>query len=319
MSENKLEHFPINLFATVMGIGGLALAWRRSAIWFDTDILISQALALTAAALWVVVMATYIAKWVRFPQAAKAEAKNPMSLPFLSTPTISLLILGSAFVSVDANIANVMWWIATIGQLIMTVILLSALVFRKDVKFAQLTPPWFIPIVGNVIAPLAIAHIGSKDVAWFSFGFGAIAWLVLLPLIVRRAFFFKPAIPTPMTPVLTIFMAPPAVIMLSWQSLTGAEIDWLTLTLFAVTIFFMAVLAVRLPELRKAPFGVPYWSYTFPFAAAAAATITMAGMWGQEWALWVAALLLAFTTVLILAIAFKSIPAFRAGKMVVRH
>ena len=302
-----------------MGIGGLALAWRRSAIWFDTDILISQVLALTAAALWVVVMATYIAKWVRFPQAAKAEAKNPMSLPFLSTPTISLLILGSAFVSVDANIANVMWWIATIGQLIMTVILLSALVFRKDVKFAQLTPPWFIPIVGNVIAPLAIAHIGSKDVAWFSFGFGAIAWLVLLPLIVRRSFFFKPEIPTPMTPVLTIFMAPPAVIMLSWQSLTGAEIDGLTLTLFAVTIFFMAVLFARLAELRKAPFGMPYWSYTFPLAAASAATITMAGMWGQEWALWIAALLLAFTTVLILAIAAKSIPAFRAGKMVVRH
>lgn len=302
-----------------MGIGGLALAWRRAAIWLDTDIIISQVLAVLAAVLWFAVVATYIAKWVRFPEEAKAEAKNPMSLPFLSTPTISLLILGTAFVSVDATVANIMWWIATIGHFTMTVILLSALIIRKDVKFAQLTPPWFIPIVGNVIAPLAIAHIGSKEFAWFSFAFGAISWLILLPLIVRRAFFFKLAIPTPMTPVLAIFMAPPAVIMLSWQSLTGVEIDWLTLTLFVVTILFMVVLAARLPELRKAPFGMPYWSFTFPFAAASAAVTTMAGMSGQTWALWVAALLLAFTTSLIGIIAVKTIPAFLAGKMVVRH
>lgn len=302
-----------------MGIGGLALAWRRSAIWLDTDILISQVLAVLAAVLWFAVMATYIAKWMRFSEEAKAEAKNPMSLPFLSTPSISLLILGTAFVSVDATVANIMWWIATIGHFTMTIILLSALIFREDVKFAQLTPPWFIPIVGNVIAPLAIAHIGSKDVAWFSFAFGSIAWLVLLPLIVRRSFFFKPEIPTPMTPVLAIFMAPPAVILMSWQSLTGAEIDWLTLTLLAVTFLSMVVLAMRIPTLRKAPFGMPYWSFTFPFAAASAAATTMAGMSDQVWALWVAALLLAFTTTLIGFIALKTIPAFLAGKMVVRH
>lgn len=50
----RLEHFPVGLFATVMGVAGLSLAWRRAHLVLGAPSEIGVALAFAATALWVV-------------------------------------------------------------------------------------------------------------------------------------------------------------------------------------------------------------------------------------------------------------------------
>lgn len=302
-----------------MGIGGLALAWRRAHLVFGLPVVVSQALAVLAAVLWVVLVLVFTVKWLRYRAEALTELRSPIVLPFFSTPTLSLLIVATAFISIDREIAHVLWWISSVGHLSLTVVLLAALILRKDITLAVLFPAWFIPIVGNVITPLGTPTIGNTTFAWVSFWVGSLSWVALFPLLARRAFFFQPAIPTPMYPLIAIFMAPPAVMMLSWQTLTQTSVTVISAALIGLTWFFMAIVAIELPRLRQAPFGVPYWAYTFPFAAASAATSAFASAWGSELAEGFALGLLLFASVLIGAIAIKTVPAFLAGNLKSPH
>lgn len=51
----------------------------------------------------------------------------------------------------------------------------------------------------------------------------------------------------------------------------------MTQILFGAMISFLALLLAQVRMLRRVPFGVPYWAYTFPLAAVAAASIAVAG------------------------------------------
>lgn len=273
----SLAHLPVTLFASVMGLGGLALAWRRAArVWGITEAPFQAALALAVLA-FVVVAVGYAAKWVRHPAAARAELRHPIRMAFAPTLTIAILILATALSELAPGVATVLWWVGAVGHLGATVAVLSAWFGRADIGAAHVTPAWFIPIVGNVITPLAAPSIGSLDLAWFAFGVGVTFWLGLLPLLLQRVLTHDQPLPPRLLPTLAIFIAPPAVIQLSWQSLTGAVDDVVGRILYAAAMMFVVLLLAQLPRLRRVPFALPFLAYTFPLAAAAAAAVAMAG------------------------------------------
>lgn len=271
-----LAHLPVNLFAAVMGIGGLSLAWRRAASAQLAPVWIGQALFWLALALFVLLSALYAAKWAMRPAAALAEARHPIRMPFLSTTTIAVLVVATAGAELMPAVARVLWWIGAIGQFALTIAIVSAWFSRRDIVVGLLTPAWFIPVVGNIVTPLAARSLGSLDVAWLAFGVGMTFWVGLLPLVLHRLLLTDPPLPLRLTPTLAIAMAPPSVALLSWQTLTGSIDGPATRILFGAMLAFFALLVAQVRLLRSVPFGMPYWAYAFPLAAATAASVAVA-------------------------------------------
>lgn len=47
-------------------------------------------------------------------------------------------------------------------------------------------PAWFIPVVGNIIVPLAGVRFAPAEVSWFFFSIGLVFWIVLLAIVMYR-------------------------------------------------------------------------------------------------------------------------------------
>lgn len=317
MAKNRLEHLPVTLFAAVMGLGGLALAWRRASLVWGVPRWPFVLLLVLASAVFVLVAAAYAAKWVRHRAAARAELGHPIRMAFVPTITIAILILGTAYADVAPALARVLWWIGAVGHLIATVVVISTWFRRSDIGAGHVTPAWFIPIVGNVITPLAARSIGNLELAWFAFGVGVVFWIALLPLLLQRVLLHEPALPPRMLPTIAIFIAPPSVIMLSWNTLAGTVDDAFGRITYAAAIFFVILLLAQAPTLLRQPFAVPFLAYTFPLAAAAAAAIAMAGASALVAADVIAIALLALASAVVAAVITLTLRAAIRGELLV--
>ncbi len=317
MRIGSLRHLPVTLFASVMGLGGGALMWRRAAkVWGLPQWPFLTFLALAVVA-FVIVGVAYAAKWVRFPADARAELRHPIRMVFVPTITISVLILATALSELAPSVARVLWWIGAVGHLAATVIVLSAWWRRADILVGHMTPAWFIPIVGNVITPLAAPTIGSVELAWFAFGVGLVFWVGLLPLLLARLLTHDQPIPPKLLPTIAIFIAPPAVIQLSWQSLTGAVTDPFGRVMYAAAVMFVLLLLAQADRLRVLPFALPFLGFTFPLAAGATAAVAMAGAHPAVGYDIVAIAILALATVVILAVVALTVRATLRGQVLV--
>lgn len=203
--QRSLAHMPVTLFASVMGMTALTLAYKRaSVVWDVVPEWPYLALLALSALLFVVILGAYAAKWALHPKAARAELSHPIRMAFAPTLTISFLLLATAGADVAPAVASVLWWIGAVGHLGATALVLSAWFNRFDVNAKVLTPAYLIPIVGNVITPLAGKQVGNEDLSWFSFGIGAVLWLGLLPLLLQRLLTEENPIPPKLLPTIAI-------------------------------------------------------------------------------------------------------------------
>lgn len=299
--QRSLAHMPVTLFASVMGLGALALAWRRADVIWGIGEWPYLALLAIASAVYVFVLAAYILKWIRFPKAALAELGHPMRIPFVPTITIATLVLATGLAPVAPTVATVMWWIGAIGHLLATIAVLTIWFKRPDIGIDKVTPAWLIPIVGNVVTPLSAGSIANMDVAWFSFGVGLVFWLGILPIILHRLLLVEAPIPPKLLPTLAVMVAPPAISMISWHQLTGDTTGPVIRNLYATAWVMALLVAAQLATFRKLPFALPFLAFTFPAGALAVASEIVAGAMGGFYHV-IAVFALAVATVLILAI-----------------
>ena len=68
-----------------------------------------------------------------------------------------------------------------------------------------------------------------------------------------------------------ILVAPPAIGFVAWSQLSGG-VDGFGRILFYAAIAFALVFLTQLGRLRRLPFMISWWAYSFPFAALTIAT-----------------------------------------------
>ena len=144
---------------------------------------------------------------------------------------------------------------------------------RYDIKHAN--PAWFIPVVGNVIVPVAGVTLAPPEISWFFFSIGLVFWLVLMTIVMYRLFFHEP-LPERLTPTLFILIAPPAVGFIAWVKLNGGDIDAFARILYYVALFLTLLLASNALRFFRVRFFLSAWAYSFPLAAITIATLIMA-------------------------------------------
>ncbi|MBV7295171.1 SLAC1 anion channel family protein [Corynebacterium sp. TAE3-ERU12] len=306
---SRLINTPLPFFATVMGTGGLSLAWRRCAEVLHTPEFIAEALFWVALAVFIVTSLGYAVR-ISDPARLRADLQRPITVTFLTTITVSIVILSAASRgALPDGLAQAMWWLGAIGHLVAMVVTMR-LWMNPRITLSHVTPAWFIPVVGNVIVPLGGCGFGSieRTVSLGFFAIGVVMWLGLLPVVLFRLFLAEP-MPAPLSPTALVLLAPPAVSSVSAHLLFdgGAAPGVLATMLMASAGAFLLLALTMAPEIVSAPFGLAHWAMSFPLAAMASATLVFSSVVGL--------IFLAFATIVICALWARTVVAIAKGAL----
>lgn len=310
-----LMHVPAPLFAVVMGVTGLGIAWRKAAHVAAAPAAVGEAVLALAAVLFVAIVALYGLKALRFPQAVRKEFAHPVRANFFPAFSIAVLLLSIAALPYSRDAALALWAFGAVVHLTLTVTLLKRWILH-DVELAHSNPAWFIPIVGNILVPLTGMQLGYVEASWFYFSIGVVFWLVLMTILLYRIV-FHPPMPNKILPTLFIFMAPPSIGFLSYLALNGGVIDPFARVLVYTALFTALLLVAMAPTFLKVRFAVSWWAFTFPSAALAVATLEYAHRTGSADLMSLAWLVLAAATVIIVTVFARTAVALVSGQLFV--
>jgi tellurite resistance protein len=271
--ESFLKHFPVSMFSITMGLSGLTIITHKMTWFFGENDLIFQATAFGTFLVYVMILALYTLKSLKYPQAVLAEWIHPVKISFFPAASISLLLLGAVFYPISINLSFFLWATGTFFQFFLSMMVINCWINHTRYEIVHSAPVWFIPAVGNIIVPLIGLEHASAEVSWFFFTWGIVFWIILLVIVMNRIIFHNP-LPEKLLPTLFIFIAPPSIGFITYMQLAGSFDSFARILYYCAGLFFLLVLG-QLNRLRKISFTMSWWAYTFPLAAFCSATYLM--------------------------------------------
>lgn len=324
-SPTPLKFLMPGWFAIVMGLCGLALAWYRAqGLLGEMAGAVSLLLGLVALGVAVVLLVASGLRWQRHPQALAEDLQHPVRHAFVAAVPVSVLLLATVGVVHDGpagaltGLWRTLWWIGCLGQLWATLWVLGrwlapAAPGGAGSLWPAVSPVLLIPVVGNVVVPLAGLPLGYTLWATMQFGIGAVLWPVVIALVLARRFAQGP-LPDRLLPVWFITIAPPTVIALVLLQMQAPLM--VATGLWGVGLFFMAWVLPLGRRIAGQPFGIPFWAVSFPLAAMTTLTLRMSeALPGLGLVRMAAVLMLAATSVVILWLCFATVRGLRDGTL----
>lgn len=289
-TEASVRNLPVNLFASVMGLSGLALAWRLAHGSLGAPAVVGEAIGGFALLVFVLLSAGYLAKIARHPDAVRAEFNHPVAGNFFGTIAISVLLLSSVVGPYSASAAQGIWTVGVVATLVLCFVAVSRLL-KGRVDASHAVPAWIVPCVATLDIPVTGGHMPmawAAEVNLLAGAVGAVLALVLLTLIIGRLVHRDP-LPPAMAPSLMILVAPFAVGFLAYSNIAGG-VDRFAGLLFYFGLFMLAVVAPKVFR-PGIPFTPGWWAISFPMAALVNAALRYA-QFRASGPLWVIAIVL---------------------------
>lgn len=322
-----LQHLSPVWFSVPMGLSGLSLAWLRAAtLMGESATGIALVLGGLALLSWLALAVAGFVRLQRHPKAWEEDRRHPVRHAFFATIPIGLLLLatvGAALLGPEGlaaggglpAVVNLAWWLGALGQFATTLWLLSRWWAGNQpggLQWPVLTPALIVPVVGNVIAPLAGVALGHGEWAAAQFGVGLLFWPVILVLLLVRVA-TQGLWPERLLPAHFIFVAPPAVIGLALSQFgVPLPIVW---GCWGIALFSFLWAGSQARRLGALPFGIGHWGLSFPLAAFAGLTLRLAEPGGLLAVL--GPLLLALASLIVTALLLATWRGLRQGTLLV--
>lgn len=272
-SEPRLKHFPVTFFTMVMGLAGLSIAWHMAEQVFRLPLRVSDGLLVLAVLAFLVLLLLYLAKAVLYPGAVQAELAHPVQLNFFPAVSISLILLGVALLDRAPGVAGALWVVGSGLHLLLSLYVMGIWIHHEHFEIHHINPAWFIPIVGNVLVPIAGVPLGFIELSWFFFSIGILFWLLLFAIILYRVLFHHP-LPERLMPTFFILIAPPSVGFVAYLQLAG-PLDAFARVLYYSGLFLTLLLLTQAGRFMRIGYYLSWWAYSFPLAAVTLATLIM--------------------------------------------
>jgi hypothetical protein len=145
----------------------------------------------------------------------------------------------------------VLWLAGTALHLVFTFYVMDVWIHHDKFEVHHINPAWFIPVVGNVLVPIAGMELGYTELSWFFFSIGMLFWLVLFAIIFYRVLFHNP-LPGKLMPTFFILIAPPAVGFIACIKLTG-DLDAFGRVLYYSGLFLTLLLLTQTKKVQPTP------------------------------------------------------------------
>ena len=318
-----LEYLAPAWFAMVMGWCGLSQAWLRATdIFGDGALGLGLVAAIFAQAIFVLLCLACIIRLQAHPNAVAADMRHPVRHAFMATLPISILLLASLGIHLlwgtDRTIDTALtflWCVGAILEIAATVWVVGRWLKSAEqggLQWTTFTPVFFIPVVGNVLAPVGGVSIGLSSWATAQFGVGVFLWVVLQTLMFVRIAQAGP-LPARMAPTWFITVVPPSLIGLSLLQLDAPlTLVWMV---WGAGAFFLMLSTTQISTIYDQPFSMAHWGMSFPLGAFTALTLRMTHAPGGAWLQTPATVLLAITSLLILGLTLNTWRGLRHGHL----
>ena len=270
--SNRLQFFPIMMFATIMGLAGLTLVYKRVSEVLYMPSFISTIIMIITTVVFFTVSYFYILKIIKYKDEVKKELSHPIRINFFAASSISMLLLSMVYRH-NIDFVSQIFFIAGATLHIFFTFYTIKFWINNNLEMQHSNPAWFIPIVGNLIVPIAGKGFVSDEILYFYFSIGIFFWVILFAIILNRIIFHAQFMPKFM-PTLFILIAPPAIGFISYIKLTGS-LDFFAQILFNLGLFFTILVFVMYKNYINIKFFISWWAFTFPMAAITLASILM--------------------------------------------
>ena len=302
--SNRLQFFPIMMFATIMGLGGLTLVYERLNTIFSFPNYLALFMLGISTFLFFLVLIFYILKLIKYKDEVKKEFSHPIRVNFFAAFSISMLILSIDYRHYYTNVSELFFIFGAIFHIFFTYYTIRFWI-NNNLEMQHSNPAWFIPIVGNLIVPIAGKGFVDDSILYFYFLIGIFFWIILFSIILNRIIFHNQFAPKFM-PTLFILIAPPSIGFISYIKLTGS-LDFFAQILFNLGLFFTILVFVMYKNFVKIKFFISWWAFTFPMAAVTLSTILMYEL-TQKGIYSIFSYVLTFiTTIIVLLVAIQTI------------
>lgn len=307
LKKRSLEHFPVQLFAVIMGISGLTIVYAKAYHLLAVPYIVYEVLLFIDTLLFFGIFAAYMAKWLFYPDAVQKELYHPIKSSFMAAISISFLLLSIAYYDYAPTVSILFWYIGALLQLFFTLTIIRYWIYN-EFKIVHSNPAWFIPIVGNVLVPVVGVEAAPMFVSLFYFAVGIFFWLVFFTIVMYRIVFHHP-LAKKLIPTLFIFIAPPAIGFISYFRITSGSIDMLSMFLYSVALFTFLLLLFMVRMYDRSEFFISWWAYTFPLAAITIATLLLHMAMHNAVTLYGSIILIVLTTGVVGFVAMKTLQA----------
>jgi len=259
---------PAAFFGIVLGLVGLGACWRVGHRIWGTPSAISEGIMMAAIVVWALLVALYVAKWIRCRQEAVSELNHPVQCCFVGLFPVSMMLVAFAVLPYDRLLASTLGAIGALGQLVFSVYRTGTLWTGGRDPLAT-TPVLYLPTVaGNFVSANLASALGFGDLAALFFGTGLLAWIALESVLMHRLYVHAP-LAVPLRPSLGIQLAPAVVGCSAYLSMTHGAPDLVAKGLLGYGLLQGLILLRLLPWIMKQPFAASYWAFTFGLTAIA--------------------------------------------------
>lgn len=302
--SNRLQFFPIMMFATVMGLAGLTLVYKRGSEILQLPIFISTLMMFFTTIVFFIIVYLYISKIIKHKDEVEKELSHPVRINFFAASSISTLLLSMVYRHNIDLISQSLFFIGAVLHIFFTFYTIKFWI-NNNLEMQHSNPAWFIPIVGNLIVPIAGKGFINDSILYFYFSIGIFFWIILFAIILNRIIFHAQFMPKFM-PTLFILIAPPAIGFISYIKLTG-NLDFFAQILFNLGLFFTILVFVMYKNFINIKFFISWWAFTFPMAAITLATILMYELTNYWFYSFLAYFLMIITTIVVLLVARQTL------------
>jgi tellurite resistance protein len=273
MNRSRLQHFPITFFSIALGLAGFTLALSRAEAFVPISVKASFVLRWVALGVFALTGVFYLLKVVYHRSAVAEELMHPVRMNFFPLIAKILLVFAIIFMHQAPSMAEALWWLGLTAQVIATFFIMGQWIHNEQFSVSHISPAVFMPIVGNMLIPIAGIEFAPKELNWFFYSIGIVFWIVMFTIVANRLFFHHP-IPEKLLPTLFIMMAPPAIGAVAYLRLTG-EVDVFLRVQYYFALFMAFLLLTQFRVFLRLKFYLSWWAYTFPMAAVTTATFVM--------------------------------------------
>jgi tellurite resistance protein len=278
---------------------------------------VSDALFIAAACAWGVLIAFVLAHWSRRPGAVGAELSDPVLGPFWSLPAIVGMLLAIGLSSREPAIGEAAFLVFFALTVVVVVFMVARWVIR-GVDRSQVHPGYFLPTVAGLqIAAQGAAGFGLSALGWVGFTVAIAFWALITPVVLARL--RTVPLPTALRPTRAIELAPPALAGATYFDLTSAAPDPVGYA-FLIGVAILGVGQLRaVPRYARLQFGQGFWAFTFPWVSVAALALRWLRIEHPTGGPAYALLAAGAVSLLVAAIAVRSVFAIPRGKLLSRN
>jgi len=314
--KERLQYFPVTAFAIVMGLSGLTLVFNKFYHMQWLPKFLYDGMLFLTFGLFLFLLFMYGLKAMRHFDEVKKDFNHRIRVNFFSAISISFLLMAIAFLGYWPFLSLVFWWVGVIAH---TILMLHTISFwiqhNFEIKF--MNPAWFIPVVGNILVPVAGVEFMPDGFSFIYFAIGFFFWIILFAIFMNRVIFHD-QMAQKFMPTLFILIAPPAVGFLAYLRITESFDSFAIFMLF-IAYFFVALIIFLAKSFRNLKFFISWWAFTFPLTAITVASVVAFQLTGQNLYKYLAFLLLvvAFSTIVFVSI--KTIGRVLKGEICVNE